>query len=263
MIKLTLAAVAAAVIAGAVAISTAGASGSGSSKRPMGASGVAIPGASSRPVSAASAYEPRLSPADFSLVIDNPYFPLPVGRTWVYRGVRDGQSQLDRVTVTSKTKVVAEGITARVVRDVATHNGKLLEKTADWYAQDNQGNVWYVGEDTTAYLPNGKKDKSGSWQAGVNDGEPGIIMLANPQIPDAYRQELLVGQAEDTAWIINRGGLVSAPIGTFQHALRTLEFARIEPGVVDQKIYAPGIGIVSETALTGPQEVSNLVRMTG
>jgi hypothetical protein len=245
MIKPTLAvaaALAVVAVAGAFVISTAGASGAG--------------------VSTPSAYEPHLNPKDFSLVIDNPYFPLPVGRTWVYRGTRDGQSQIDRVTVTTKTKRVAEGITARVVRDVATHNGKLLEKTFDLYAQDKQGNVWYLGEDTTAFLPNGQTDKSGSWQAGVNDGEPGMIMLANPQIPDAYRQEYLKGQAEDTAWIINRGGSVSAPFGTFPHALRTLEFARIEPGVVDQKIYAPGIGIVSETALTGPQEVAKLVHMT-
>jgi hypothetical protein len=247
MIKLALATVAvAAAIAGALAIATAGTAG---------ASGAAV--------SAHSSYEPHLRPSDFSLRIDNPYFPLPVGRTWVYRGMRDGQSQIDRVTVTSQTKRVAEGITARVVHDVATHNGKLLEKTDDWYAQDNRGNVWYVGEDTTAYLPNGQTDTSGSWEAGVKDAEPGIIMLANPQIPAAYRQELLTGEAEDTAWIINRGGSVSAPFGTFQRALRTLEFARIEPGVVDQKIYAPGIGIVSETALTGPQEVSTLVRMTG
>jgi hypothetical protein len=257
MIKLAITGVVAAVIAAAFAISAAGASGAGSSKR-----AISSPATSSAGVSA-SAYEPHLNPADFSLVIDNPYFPLPVGRTWVYRGTRDGQSQIDRVTVTSKTKLVAEGITARVVRDVATHHGKLLEKTADWYAQDNHGNVWYVGEDTTAYLPNGHTDKSGSWQAGVNDAEPGIIMLANPQIPDAYRQELLTGEAEDTAWIVNRGGSVSAPIGTFRHSLRTLEFARIEPGVVDQKVYAPGIGIATETALTGPQEVSNLIRMTG
>ncbi len=258
MIKLALAVFTTAAIAGALAIA-AGASGAGPSKP----SAISTPGASSLGISAASAYEPQLNPADFSLVIDNPYFPLPVGRTWVYQGMRDGQSQIDRVTVTSNTKLVAEGITARVVRDVATHNGKLLEKTSDWYAQDTHGNVWYVGEDTTAYLPNGQTDKSGSWEAGVNDAEPGIIMLANPQIPDAYRQELLIGEAEDTAWIINRGGKVTAPIGTFHHALRTLEFARIEPGVVDQKVYAPGIGIVTETALTGPQEVSNLIRVTG
>jgi hypothetical protein len=246
MIKLALGSMAtlvAAAVVGAVVIWAPGASGAGASKPP--------------------GYEPQLNPKDFSVAIDNRYFPLPVGRTWVYRGTRDGQSQIDRVTVTSKTKRVAEGITARVVRDVATHKGKLLEKTFDWYAQDKRGNVWYVGEDTTAFLPNGQTDKSGSWQAGVNDGEPGIIMLANPQIPNAYRQEFLKGQAEDTAWIIKRGGSLSIPFGRVHHTLRTLEFARIEPGVVDQKIYAPGVGIVSETALTGPKETDLLVRMTG
>ena len=208
-------------------------------------------------------YEPHLNPKDFSLTIDNPYYPLPVGRTWVYKGVRDGQMQVDTVKVTSRTKVVAEGITARVVSDVATHGSTVLERTFDYFAQDKQGNVWSLGEDTTAYLPNGRKDKSGSWEAGVNDGEPGIIMLANPQIPDSYRQEYLKGQAEDTAWIINRGGSIKVPFGTVHNVLTTLEFARIEPGVVDQKIYGPGIGIVREIALTGPQEIAVLVSMTG
>jgi hypothetical protein len=213
--------------------------------------------------SAPVSYEPRLNPKEFSLVIDNPYYPLPVGRTWVYKGVRDGQTQTDTVTVTSDTKVVAEGITARVVSDVATHGTTVLERTFDWFAQDNHGNVWYLGEDTTAYLPNGRIDKSGSWEAGVKDGEPGIIMLANPQVPDAYRQEYLQGKAEDTAWIINQGGSITVPFGTVDHVLTSLEFARIEPGVIDQKIYGPGIGILTETALTGPQEVARLVSMTG
>src|SRR5205809_381081 len=134
----------------------------------VGALVIWAPGASSAGTSKPSTYEPHLNPKNFSVVIDNPYFPLPVGRTWVYRGTKDGQSQIDRVTVTTKTKRVAEGITARVVSDVATHQGKLLEKTSDWYAQDNRGNAWYVGEDTTAYLPTGKTDNSGSWQARVH-----------------------------------------------------------------------------------------------
>jgi hypothetical protein len=152
-----------------------------------------------------------------------------VGRTLIYRGVRDGQTQTDRVHVTSRTKVI-EGITATTVSDVARHNGKLLEKTTDWFAQDKQGNVWYLGEDTAAYLPNGQIDRSGSWQAGVHDGEPGIIMLAHPQIPDAYRQEFLRGQAEDTGWIVNKGGSVRVPFGVVHHILTSLEFTRLEPG---------------------------------
>jgi hypothetical protein len=213
--------------------------------------------------SGGAAYEPVLDPANFSTVIDNPYFPLPVGRTLVYEGIKDGQTQEDRVTVTNQTKVVAEGITARVVTDVATHDGNLLEKTSDWYAQDKQGNVWYVGEDTAAYLPNGKVDTSGSWEAGVHDAEPGLIMEADPQIPDAYRQEFLSGQAEDTAWIVDRGGSVTVPAGTFKNVLTSLEATRLEPGAYDQKVYAPGIGIVVEQALTGANEYAKLVSVSG
>jgi len=212
--------------------------------------------------SAHGGYEPVLNPGDFVRVIDNPYYPLPVGRTLIYRGVRDGQTQTDRVHVTSGTKVL-EGITATAVSDVARHNGKLLEKTTDWFAQDKQGNVWYLGEDTAAYLPNGQIDRSGPWQAGVHDGEPGIIMLAHPQIPDAYRQEFLRGQAEDTAWIVNKGGSVRVPFGVVHHILTSLEFTRLEPGVIDQKIYAPGIGIVRELSQKGPLEVARLVSVRG
>ncbi len=210
-----------------------------------------------------SPYEPNLDPANFSTTIDNPYFPLPVGRTLVYRGVKDGQTQEDRVTVTDQTKTVAEGITARVVTDVATHDGALLEKTSDWYAQDKQGNVWYLGEDTAQYLANGKVDTSGSWEAGVHDAEPGLVMEANPQIPDAYRQEFLSGQAEDTAWIVERGGSITVPYGTFKNVLATLEASRLEPGAYDQKVYAPGIGIAREQALTGTPEFAELVSVTG
>ena len=204
-----------------------------------------------------------LDSANFTTTIDNPYFPLPVGRTWVYQGVKDGQTQEDRVTVTSQTKVVAEGITARVVSDVATHNGTLLEKTSDWYAQDKQGDVWYLGEDTAAYLPNGKVDTSGSWEAGVHDAEPGRVMEANPQIPDAYRQEFLSGQAEDTAWVVDTSGSLTVPDGTFKNVLTSLEATRIEPGAYDRKVYAPGVGMIREEALTGATEYAELVGVSG
>jgi hypothetical protein len=212
--------------------------------------------------SAHRGYEPVLNPKNFVRVINNLYYPLPVGRTLIYRGVRDGRTQTDRVQVTSGTKVL-EGITATAVSDVARHNGKLLEKTTDWFAQDKQGNVWYLGEKTAAFLPNGKVDRSGSWQAGVNDGEPGIVMLAHPQIPEAYRQEFLRGQAEDTAWIISRGGAVKVPFGVLHNVVASLEFTRLEPGVIDQKIYAPGIGIVRELSQKGPLEVTRLVSVRG
>lgn len=201
-------------------------------------------------------------PTHFVSVIDNQYYPLPVGRVLVYTGVKDGQTQTDTVTVTDQTKVIL-GITATVISDVAKHGQTLLEKTFDWYAQDDQGNVWYLGEDTKAYLPNGKVDTTGSWEAGVNGAEAGIIMEANPQVPDAYRQEFLAGEAQDTAWIVDTVGSLTVPYGKVRKVLTTLEATQVEPGAYDQKIYAPGIGIVSELALTGTPEVAKLVSVTG
>jgi hypothetical protein len=200
-----------------------------------------------------------LDPMGFVSSIDNPYYPLPVGRTLVYRGVRDGQTQVDRVTVTDKTKLIG-GVTATVVRDVARHGTTLLEATTDWFAQDTAGNVCYLGEDTKAYAPNGHVDTSGSWVAGINDGEPGIIMEADPQVPDAYRQELLAGEAADTAWIVDRGGSITVPYGTVHNVLTSLEATQVEPGSYDKKIYAPGLGIVREQALTDV-ETSRLVKV--
>jgi hypothetical protein len=212
----------------------------------------------------ASVYEPRLDPADFSTHIDNPYFPLPVGRRLVYKGVKDGVSQREIVTVTKRTRMTAEGIRVRIVRDVAKHGARVLEKTQDWYAQDASGNVWYLGERTAAYNKDGTVDRSGSWESGVRDGEPGIIMEANPRVPDAYRQEYAPkDEAEDTAWIVRRGGSITVPFRHFHHTLASLEAARVEPGAYDKKIYARGYGIVFERALTGESEVARLVSVSG
>ena len=205
---------------------------------------------------------PVFDPNNFVAVVDNPYYPLPVGRTLVYSGIKDGQTQRDTVTVTNQTRVIL-GVTATVVSDIADHDGTVLERTSDWYAQDKQGNVWYLGEDTVHFLPNGKGDTSGSWEAGVKGAEPGIIMEANPQIPDAYRQEYFAGQAEDTAWIVDHGGTVSVPYGKVRNVLTTLEATRLEPDAYDQKVYGPGIGIVLEQSLTGPNEYAKLESVTG
>ncbi len=216
----------------------------------------AAAGARARP-----GYEPVLNPADFVRSITNPYLPFPVGRTLTYRGIKDGVSQTDVVHVTSHTRVL-EGITAVAVSDVATHDGKLLEKTTDWYAQDKQGNVWYLGENTAAYS-HGHVDHSGSWLAGVHDGEPGIVMKAHPQIPDAYRQEFLRGQAQDTAWIVSRGGSFKLPFTVVHNVVTSYEFTVLEPAVLDKKIYAPGLGIVMEKAALGPAETATLVSVRG
>jgi hypothetical protein len=210
-----------------------------------------------------TAYQPQIpDPTHFVGAIDNPYFPLPVGRTLVYRGVSDGERQVDRVRVTDETKVI-EGITATVAHDVVFTEGTKDEVTNDWYAQDDQGNVWYLGEDTKALLGGGRVDRSGSWEAGVNGAKPGLIMEADPLPPDAYRQECLSGEAEDMAWVVDRGGSLTVPYGTVHQVLRTFEFARIEPNVVSEKRYAPGLGIVVERDVHGGDEHFELVKVSG
>jgi hypothetical protein len=178
--------------------------------------------------------------------------------------VRDGQKQIDRVFVTDQTKLV-NGVDTVVVRDIARDSaGLLIEKTFDWFAQDDLGNVWYFGEDTAEYDAHGHViSTEGSWTDGVDGATRGIIMEASPAVTDAYRQEFYAGQAEDQAWVIQTGMHVDVPYGPLDGVLRTMEWARIEPKVVDMKFYAPGIGIVLEKALSGGQEVAELVKVSG
>ena len=201
-------------------------------------------------------YHPRIPPpGHFSKVIDNPYFPLPVGRTFVYRGAENGKKELDRMHVTRRTKIIA-GITATVVSDnVYEPPPKLAEKTFDYYAQDDRGNVWYLGEDTKEFLAGGKVDRAGSWLTGKGGAKPGLIMEADPRVPDSYRQECRTGEAEDLAWVVGRGGA--------KHLLRTLEFSPLEPSIVERKVYRPRVGIISEHQLSGGHETISLVRVTG
>jgi hypothetical protein len=206
--------------------------------------------------------QPAIDPANFVSTIDNPYFTLTPGTTFVYEGTKDGESQRDEVVVTRRTKVIL-GVTCVVVSDVATHDGKPLEATEDWYAQDRDGNVWYFGEDTKEYDEHGKvASTEGSWEAGVDDAKPGIVMPAHPQVTDSFRQELYPGHAEDMFWVISDTQKVSVPFGSFADALLTMEWTPLEPKVIDQKYYVSGVGLVLEASATGPEERFQLVSVT-
>ena len=122
----------------------------------------------------------KLDPSKFTTEIDNPYWPIRPGSHWVYSEVEDGEAQRVDVTVTDKTKVLG-GVTARVVHDQVTRKGEVLEDTYDWYAQDSDGNIWYLGEDTKEY-ENGKlKSTEGSWAYGVDGAQPGVVVPADPK----------------------------------------------------------------------------------
>jgi hypothetical protein len=134
------------------------------------------------------------------------------------------------------------GVECVVVNDKAWENGKLIERTYDWHAQDKEGNVWYFGEDTKEY-ENGKVvSTKGSWEAGVDGAKPGIIMQAHPKVGQSYRQEYYKGEAEDMAKVINLNESVTVPYGSFDHVLVTKEWTPLEPSYAEHKYYAPGVG---------------------
>ena len=194
----------------------------------------------------------KLDPADFTTRIDNPYWPMAPGDRWVYRETDgEGTEQRVEVTVTDRTKRIANGIEARVVRDVVTENGRLVEVTDDWYAQDRAGNVWYLGEDTAEY-ENGKvKTRSGSFEAGVDGAQAGIIMPADPHDGMAYRQEYYEGEAEDRAEVLSTDEQVEVPFGFFEGALMTKDLVPLEPKVSEYKLYAKGVGPVLTVKTSG------------
>jgi hypothetical protein len=202
-----------------------------------------------------------IDPDSFVRSITNPYLPYRPGTAYVYTGVKDGASQRDVVRVTRRTREIL-GVTCTVVTDIATHAGTVLEQTTDWYAQDKRGNVWYFGEATKARNPDGTYDTSGSWLAGAHGARPGIVMTAHPRVGDAHRQEYWAGHAEDQYWLVDLASRVTVPRGSFADAARTLEWSRLEPGVIDEKFYVRGIGVVKELAASGPAEVARLTQFT-
>jgi hypothetical protein len=196
-----------------------------------------------------------VDPADFSAPVPNPYFPLVAGTVLRYRGSEDGERFREHLTITHHTKTIL-GVSTVVVRDVLRRSdGTLAEKTHDWYADDNAGNVWYFGERTATYDRHGHvRSREGSWQAGVDGAVAGTIMPAHPHPTDAYRQEFYRGHAEDQAWIVLRGFRVRVPYRVLKRAVRSFEWTRLEPDVISMKVYAPGFGIVKEQDVAGGNE---------
>jgi len=205
-------------------------------------------------------YRPRIDPANFVSVIDNPYLPLRPGTTLIYEGVSGGEREVVKVTITNETKEIL-GIAATVVRDRVFVDGKLVEDTFDWYAQDRQGNVWYLGEDSKEYEDGKVVSTEGSWEAGVDGAQPGIIMLGDPQAGDTYRQEFYEGEAEDVARVLGLDESVTVPYGSFDGVLRTGDWTPLEPKIRENKLYARGIGVVFERLVRGGQEVLRLVEV--
>ena len=186
-------------------------------------------------------YHADIEPNDFVSEIDNPYWPLVPGMKWVYGGAEHVE-----VMVLEETKQVL-GIQATVVRDtVADEDGNLVEDTFDWYGQDRDGNVWYLGEDTKEYEDGKVTSTEGSWEAGVDGAEPGIVMYAKPKLERPYRQEYYACQAEDFAEVLSTSESVTVPFGEFDDCIETHEYTPLEPAVNENKYYCADVGLVLE-----------------
>ena len=201
---------------------------------------------------------------------DNVYLPMAIGKTYVYVAEEEDGVVVNEISNTAKAKSVL-GVKTTVVRDVEWLivegvGAVKTEETADWIAWDQFGNVWYFGEDTTEFLydedwnPIGTS-KSGSWQAGVDGAQPGILMLANPEVGISYRQEYYEGVAEDTAQVLAVDKTVSIELGDFEGCVTTKEWTPLEPGSVEHKSYAPGVGLVYIEQLKGKTVKVELVEI--
>lgn len=188
--------------------------------------------------------------------VTNPYFPLPPGHQWVYR---EGKQRVE-VTVTDRTKLIANGVEARVVRDEVTLRGVPVEITDDYYAQDRAGNVWYLGESTTEYEHGKPVSTEGSFEAGVDGAKAGIAMPAHPKVGMRYRQEFYRGHAEDRAKVVSLHERVKVPLKRYRNTLMTLDSNPLEPDVLEAKFYARGVGLVLAVDLSGGKDREELIR---
>jgi hypothetical protein len=202
-----------------------------------------------------------LDPGDFSATIDNTYWPMKPGTRWTYREIgEDGKAQNVVVTVTSKTKRTRNGVTARIVRDTVSLHGRVIEDTFDWYAQDAEGSIWYLGEDTVEFEHGRIATHEGSFQAGVHGAQAGVIMPADPKPGQAYRQEYLKGQAEDNGEVLSRHEMADVPAGHFKNMLLTKDTSGVEPDALEYKLYAAGVGPVLTLGVSGDVGREELVK---
>ena len=208
---------------------------------------------------AAARSTPR--PSDFTARVDNPWFPLRPGTVYVYRGVKDGEPARDVVTITRRTKRIG-GVPCVVVEDRLYLRGRLHERTTDWYSQDRQGNVWYLGEATAELDARGRvTSREGTWQAGRDGARAGIYMPARPSVGASGRQEYYKGHAEDHFRVLGLHASVRSPYMSSRNALLTREWTPLEPGVVDHTLDVRGIGTVVERAVKGGDEHLELVSL--
>jgi hypothetical protein len=206
-------------------------------------------------------YDPRIDSAAFSATITNPYLPLQPGNRWIYEGRTEDGFERKVVEVTDETRAVM-GVTCVVVKDTVTLDGQPYEDTVDWFAQDRTGTVWNFGEATRKRAADGSFSPAGSWEAGVNGAQPGVVMPADPRPGGPYRQEYLPGEAEDMARVLTVDESLRVSYGSYVQVVVTRDWSPLDPGVAEHKHYAPGVGLIREEAVQGDSYRVDLIVMS-
>lgn len=190
-------------------------------------------------------YAPVLAPARFTAQVDALLFPLPPGRTWIYEA--ETALGLDRI----ETRALAEarvvgGVPCRTVLSEEYHDGALKERTVEWFSQDADGSVWYLGEITQEFEDGLPVTMDGSWRAGVESALAGVQLPCAPRIGDVWRMEFQLGAAEDVARVVAVDQIVSVPAGVFDGCVAVREWSPLDPRELVMKYYSPKVGLVLE-----------------
>jgi len=204
-----------------------------------------------------NSYDPEIRASNFvnSTTLDHLYFPMESGKTYIYGGAtEEGPERLEVKRLPTARQV--RGIDCAAVSEQVWLGGTLREVTEVWYARDNSGNVWRMGEKIDNYNASGALiNHNGSWEAGTDGAKPGLAMLASPQPGQAYRQEYYFNIAENEAEVLETGLSVTTPMGTFGNCLKIKEWSALEPDALEYKFYAPGIGLAKAVNVVDNEEL--------
>ena len=209
------------------------------------------------------AAQERPDPAHFSPVITNRYFPLAAIDTKIFEGTDTDPDTGEVVETRLESRVlpdtiVVDGVTVTVLEEKAYDDGELVEIALDYFAQHDNGDVWYFGEHVENYEEGEFKDNAGQWLSGVDGARAGIYIAANPAVGDTYEQELAPGVAEDKSTVLAVGESITVPAGTYTDCVRTRDYTPLEPGIEEIKWHCAGAGLTRETGTGSVNELVSL-----
>jgi|GEM_PF-536458 len=191
--------------------------------------------------------------------ITNPYLPLAALKQDIIEGSEDGKKT--RVERTLKPeihktfKVAGQKVDSLCMEDRIFVGGVLEEVALDYFAQDDAGTIYYLGEDVDEFDEHGKIAKHNppddAWLTGKDTPAPGVIMPAHPKVGDKFRSEDVSATIAETDEVVSLDESTTVPAGKFEHCLKMKE--TLADGAVEYKLYAPGVGVVRETPATGDE----------